>query len=162
MVKGVEKAIRPVAPPAHKPKPILDIEGLLDAKTKLELREKAAARVLAREIEDAKEIYLQQQMDAAERARHPEIVEEMREILIDGPEYVNQVRLDGTPYYCGFTYTVTKRVYDSIKDLLWRAWMHDDEIANRKNSNQNRRAKNLTMSATGQMTDSSGRLASKF
>lgn len=163
MVNKINKPIRDVAPPARVPERKIDIEKLLTPEKKAELRKQAEAKIMAREIAAAEEEYLQQQMDAADKARHPEIVEEYRELRLDLPPYMDRIILDGKVYMQGGTYTVPKRVYDVMRDITWSGFKHDDEVNGRNNSNVYRRERELRMNAsTGGIVDRDGRPAVKF
>lgn len=161
--KKVNRPIRDVAPPARVPERKIDIEKLLTPEKKAELRKQAEAKIMAREIAAAEEEYLAQQMDVADKARHPEIVEEYRELRLELPPYMDRIILDGRHYMHGGIYSVPKRVYDVMRDITWKAFRHDDEVNNRLNSNAYRRERELRMNAsTGNIVDRDGRPTVKF
>jgi len=147
------------APPKRK----FDIDSLLTPEKKRELQKQAEDKVLAREIAAAEEEYLQQQMDLVDRGRHPEIVEEYRDISLDLPPFMDRIILDGRTFMHGGRYSVVKRVFDVIREITWGAFKHDDEVNNRRNGNAYRNERELRMSAqTGNIVDNTGRPAVKF
>lgn len=120
---------RPTPPKAHAPpERILDLETLLSEEKKLELRETARRKVLARDIADAEEAYLKAQMSAVDKETHPEIFVEMREIRLNLALYADRVTLDGHAFYADELYTVPKPVYDVLKECERMTARHDEEI----------------------------------
>lgn len=159
----VSRAIRDVEIPVPpRPKKKLDIDALLTPEKKEELSKEAEARVLDREAKAAEAEYLQQQIDAFDKLRHPEIVEEYKEITLRMAPHMEVILLDGTQYVRNETYTVSKRVYDTMQDIIWQGFKHDDEIQNR--SKQQRKERNLSISAREgiPMIDGDGKPAVKF
>jgi hypothetical protein len=141
----------------------LDIDSLLTPEKKAQLKQEAEDKILAREIAAAEAEYLQKMTDELDRARHPEIVEEYREISLDLPPFMDRVVLDGRHYMHGGRYTVPKRVFDVMREVTWNAFKHDDEVNNRRNSNAYRQERELRMSSqTGNIVDNTGRPAVKF
>lgn len=119
---------RPTPPKGHTPERTIDPEKLLTEEKKAELREAAQRKIMARDIADAEEQYLKEQMELADKAKHPEIFEEMREIRLDLALYADRVILDGRAYFADESYTVTKRVYDVLKECEQASYRHDNEI----------------------------------
>lgn len=162
MANKVSRPINRVITGAQ-PKKKLDIEKLLTEDKKKELRLQAEAKINAREVADAEEQYLQQQMDAFEKKLHPEIVQEMREISLDLPPFMDRIILDGRVFMQSGRYTVPKSVFDVMREITWNAFRHDDEVNNRRNSNSYRQERQLRMSAQdGSIVDNTGRPAVKF
>jgi len=162
MANKISRPIKDVSAPTE-PKRKLDIDSLLTPETKARLKAEAEAKIKAREIAAAEEEYLQQQLNEFDRKRHPEIVEEMREIHLDLPPYMDRIVLDGKHYMHGGTYTVRKSVFDVMRDITWGAFKHDDEVNNRRNTNAYRQERQLRMSAvSGELVDSAGRPTTKF
>lgn len=54
--------------------------------------------------------------------------EEMVTMTLDMYEGAKELRIDGTVYFHGQTITVTKRVADSILDIIDQGWRHQEEI----------------------------------
>lgn len=135
-----------VAPPPHPaPKRKVDPELLLSDEKKEELRAKARAKIEARDLLDAEEAYLKSQMDALDRERHPEAEVEMREIRVDLALYADRVTLDGRVFMVGELYTVSKAVYDVLKECERMSYRHDREINNNSTDNFYRRERGLTL-----------------
>lgn len=108
-------------PAVLEPAPNFD---LLSEETKEELRKQARAKVEADEIDRASEAFKAAEIERLEREAHPEAFEEEREITIDVALYADRVILDGRTYMFGRTYTVKKRVYDSLMDIMARTHRH--------------------------------------
>lgn len=66
-------------------------------------------------------------------------------IFIDIPRVSDCIRLDGRPYYPGKTYHVTPAVKATLEEIMFRGQEHEDEISDRKNSNQYRRKMNSVL-----------------
>lgn len=161
--RKISKPIRDVSVPSNAPKRKLDIEALLTPEKRAELRAQAEAKIKAREIAAAEEEYLAQQMADYDKKRHPEIAEEVREIRLDLPPFMDRIVLDGMHYMHGGTYKVRKSVFDVMREITWGAFKHDDEVNNRRNSNAYRNERQLRMNAiTGEIIDNTGRPAVKF
>lgn len=168
MAVKINRPIRDVEPPAPRVvKRKLDIEALLTPEKKKEIRDIAAAKVKAAQIADAEKEYLEQQITAEEQRLHPEIVEEMRELTLDLPPFMDRIIIDGKHYMNGTSkpYKIRKSVYDVMRDVTWNAYKHDDEINNRRNSNAYRRERQLRLNASEDgpsLIDRDGRPATKF
>ena len=149
---------RPAAPKAEGAVRKYDFESVLTDEERKALREKAVAKVTARDKLDAEEAYLKAEMDRLEREKHPEILEEMREVRLNLAPYADRVILDGRTYFHGELYTVPKRVYDVMMDAQQATWRHDAEI---KSGNENdafyRRERNAQLNwKTGQVSAANG------
>lgn len=119
-----------VIPKAHEPVREVDIDLLLSADEQKVIREKARAKIQARDKLDAEEALLKREMDKLDRDAHPEVFEEMREIRFDPALYVDRAILDGKQYFANELYTVPKRVYDVLKEMERNSHRHDAEIHN--------------------------------
>jgi hypothetical protein len=54
--------------------------------------------------------------------------DEMVKVTIDLPEYSNSIILNQEPFYHGNTYTLPRHVAASFKEIMQRAWAHQEEI----------------------------------
>ena len=117
----------PAAPKAHAMPRTVDT-SIIPPERQEEIRRQAEAKVRARLIVEAEEALLAEEMDRLDREAHPEGVHEMREIRLDLALYADRVTLDGKVFYHGEHYTVTKPVYDVLKECEAKTWRHDDEI----------------------------------
>lgn len=115
-------------PKAHEPKRAVDIDGLLTQEEQTAIRAKARAKVLARDKLDAEEALLKLEMDKHERELHPEVFVEQREIRIDLALFADRVILDGKQFFAGELYTVSKPVYDVLKEMERNTYRHEQEI----------------------------------
>lgn len=56
------------------------------------------------------------------------VKDEMVKVTIDLPEYSASIRVNGEDFYHGSTYTVPRHVANSFKEIMQRAWLHQEEI----------------------------------
>lgn len=68
--------------------------------------------------------------------------EEMFTITLDLGPTTDRIVIDGKPYMHAGTYTVTKRVYDTLSEIISRTWGHEREIEG-KDSNAYRKQQNI-------------------
>lgn len=113
----------------YAPSPLEDKEpapnfDLLSDETKVKLREQARVKVDADDIHRAEIAFLAAEEDRLERELHPEAYEESREIEIDVAIYPPVIVLDGKYFWHGRKYTVKQRVFDTIRDLMFKARRH--------------------------------------
>ena len=54
--------------------------------------------------------------------------DEMVKVTIDLPEYSASIILNQEPFYHGHTYTLPRHVAASFKEIMQRAWSHQEEI----------------------------------
>ena len=54
--------------------------------------------------------------------------DEMVKITIDLPEYSASIILNQEPFYHGHTYTLPRHVAAGFKEIMQRAWAHQEEI----------------------------------
>lgn len=108
--------------------------SLLDDETKAKLRAKAQERIAEQLREEAEDAFLEQAM-REERRKHSAYVHELPmddvEITIDLPEFAPSIRLNSRDYFSNFSYTVPRHVYNSMIDIMARAWEHQSEIEGR-------------------------------
>src|SRR5579859_5840757 len=123
------KSPAPSTPKPHAAPPRdIDVAKLLTEEQRAEIRRKAEIKIKARDIADAEELYLKQEMERLDKERHPEIFPEMRTIRLDLALYADRVILDGRTYFAGEEYTVPKAVYDVLLECGQATFRHDDEI----------------------------------
>ena len=102
---------------------------LLDEETKERLRAEARVKIDAREIAAAEQAFMQAELDRLDRERHPEAVEEMVTVDLDGLAlYADRIVLDGRVYMFGRTYTVRKSVAAVFQEVMARSRRHEAEI----------------------------------
>ena len=101
--------------------------SLISEDRKAELRRQAAEDVRVNEEARAQKAFLEAEKERIERENHPEVFEEMKEILIDNELYGDPIIIDGKHYIHGHRYTVKKSLYDCLMDLMWRAHKHVKE-----------------------------------
>jgi hypothetical protein len=116
---------------------IKDFE-LISAERRAQIAAEAKKKVLEERRKEAEKLLLAAEMKKFEAEGKPE--EEERSLLVNLPGHAMDVKLDGKAYEHGQTYVVKKRVYDSLKDIIARAWEHEDEIGQANNDLYRRRA----------------------
>jgi len=66
---------------------------------------------------------------AAVRAkREPKVEVEYEEVFIDLPPHSSHISIDGRQFQQGATYKVTKAQAASMRDIMSRAWAHEQEV----------------------------------
>lgn len=75
--------------------------------------------------------------------------EGMRDIFLDLAPHSDKIMLDGTQYFHGTTYHVTKAVYDTLAEVMSRGWDHEREVGN-ANQKQYKAPRNLTITPRSQ------------
>lgn len=99
--------------------------------------EKEAIRANAKKRYDAEQH--QRAMDAyAEQALAELRVErgdlegddDLLQFTIDLAPNAQDIRLDGMVYQHGRTYTITRPVYDTLREIIARTWAHEDQAGN--------------------------------
>lgn len=107
-----------------------DDEGLLSEDTKIALRKKAKEIARKKAQEDAEDKFLEaetKKAEAEENVRNGittnmEIVEHRINL---GPS-AKQIKINGQIYMHGVKYKLRKDVYDCIREVEYRTWMHED------------------------------------
>ena len=117
--------------------------SLLDEEKRKEITRLAEEMLLERDRQAAEDAFLDAEKARLDAERHPETVEEEREILVDVPEFCDGIRLDGKFYPHGWRGQVSKGLYDSMQEIMFRARMHDDEV-----NGKNERARSWRRSLT--------------
>ena len=102
-----------------------------------EIRAKARKTVADDLKAEQKALALKQEIAQAKREAGMsgfDLKTDMVNIHVDLPEYcanakdVGAIRIDGRVYTHGFTYTVPRHQADSIRDQMYRAWLHQRDI----------------------------------
>jgi hypothetical protein len=70
-----------------------------------------------------------QALEAERRKGTPD--EEECDITIDLPEFAADIKIDGTVYFHGYIYTVGYNLFQSLSEIMARAWNHQNEIDGR-------------------------------
>jgi hypothetical protein len=107
------------------------------------LRGKAKAKVLAEKKKAAETELLKKFEQEARAEDDPE--EEMVSIMIDLPGHSDRITVDGKIFFHGSTYTVPRRKFDSLRDIVSLAWDHEDSVQG-ANTNDYRRPRNINLS----------------
>jgi hypothetical protein len=53
---------------------------------------------------------------------------EDEEVLVDLPGHAVHVMIDGVEYLHSFTYTLPRPVADTVREIIQRAWDHEDDV----------------------------------
>lgn len=116
--------------------------ALLSEAEKEALKIKAKQRVEELRKEEAEEDFLQKEIRAQRRAQgidSDDLKLDDVQIFIDLPEYAPDVCLNGVKYFANFSYTVPHHVYDSLVDIMARAWEHQSEIEGKPRKHYNKK-----------------------
>jgi hypothetical protein len=110
--------------------PILTIEEQRAARATAQKEIAAEARKAAIKDLVAKE---KAKLGSARKTGDP-IKDEMVDITLDLAPYMaadklhSGIKLDGVTYLHGHTYTVARHIADTLRDIQWNGWKHDNEI----------------------------------
>ena len=113
----------------------LEREGfsLLSEEDRAQIRDKAKEHVTKQRRDKAEADYLAEAIREEERSYTP--ADQFESIVIELAPFVASARfnsafiaLDGTRYYHGLTYTLPRKVVDTIRDIMARGWEHEREI----------------------------------
>jgi hypothetical protein len=110
------------------------------------LRKMAEQDVHEELTKEHEELLLEQFKQEARQAKLPQ--EELQEIQIDLPGHAPHVMLDNVIYLHGHTYTLPRNQVDSIKDIMARAWDHENDIGG-ANRDVYRKPRNQRISQNG-------------
>jgi len=73
--------------------------------------------------------------------------DELVEITMDLPEFTDRITINGFVYFHTKTYTVPRHIADSLRDIQWRAWLHDNEINGKGIADRGRLPRNTIFNA---------------
>jgi hypothetical protein len=104
----------------------IELSDILSAAEKEETRKKAREHVADQRREKAVKKLFDEEVRRAEQELDPD--EMLMDIYIDLPEFAPLVRIDNTVYFHGITYEVTMSKWQSMRDMIARAWEHQAEI----------------------------------
>lgn len=62
------------------------------------------------------------------RAEPTPVASEMEEVTIDLPPHAPDIRIDGRIYQPGMTYEVKSEQAATLRDIMYRAWAHEQEV----------------------------------
>lgn len=65
---------------------------------------------------------------AKKEGKPAEVEVEYEEVVIDLPPHSSHVSIDGRHFQQGASYTVTKAQAASMRDIMSRAWAHEQEV----------------------------------
>lgn len=88
--------------------------------------ERASAQVQAEEKKRLEEEFFQYAVKKA-RSRHLP-AQEQQDIVIDLPGHAVNIMIDGVEYLHAFTYREPKHVCDTLREIMQRAWNHEEEV----------------------------------
>jgi hypothetical protein len=86
-----------------------------------------------------KELQIASAVNATKRGRRPGEADpgpaveakpekEYEEVTVDLPPHAPDVRIDGRVFHPGMVYKVTKEQATTMKDIMARAWAHEQEV----------------------------------
>lgn len=106
--------------------PAIDAEKLLSAEEQAEIREAARRELLEEQKADAKKAFMEQALEEERRKLIPD--EELRSLQIDLPGHSDRIVIDGIVYLHGAVYQFNKAQYDTVHEIMQRAWHHEEEV----------------------------------
>lgn len=127
-VDGRSKAARAAREPVEEERlhPILANDEFraaqAEARAKVEKEKKANAKkdIIARETDR-----LRREEGLTTGAAEKDAI---KHILIDLPPFAPNLRINGFEYTAGSGYDVPAHVYDTLKEMMFRAWRHEDQV----------------------------------
>lgn len=119
MAKAVDKSV----PKAFEER--LDFVGLTNEE-KDAIRERAKAQVAKEQRARAEERFFEETLTEERRKHLPE--QQWTEVLIDLPGHAAHILIDGVEFLHAFTYRVTEGQAATIREIIQRAWDHEDEV----------------------------------
>ena len=75
----------------------------------------------------------------ARRELDPQSKEDLVNFFLDLPGFADRITLDGVMYMAGRRYTVPRKVYDTLREQVYRSWGHEHEIGLANRAEYNRR-----------------------
>jgi hypothetical protein len=105
---------------------------LLSEEEVAKIRAEARAKIKAEQLSAAKKALLEEEM-AKLRAEAglttgDEAKDEMVTITVDLAEHSDRLTLNSVPYWHGHTYTVPRHVADTLREMMYRGWQHQNEL----------------------------------
>ncbi len=95
-------------------------------------RDKARAAILAKQKKTATEALIAEETRRLEREEGlvtgDGVKDEMVTLHLDLAEHSGSIKINGTPYYHGQTYTVPRHVADTLREIMARGHGHQNEI----------------------------------
>lgn len=113
----------------------LEAQGmpLLTEEDKVQIREKAKKHVAEKRRDKAESEYLARAIKEEEREHTP--ADQLVDITVELAPFVASARfnaaflsLDGVRFFHGVTYSVSRKVADTMQDIMARGWEHEREI----------------------------------
>jgi len=108
------------------PRPILTKKEIEEAKriarerVDKALKESERERIIAEEMD---------RMRRAEGKRTGKVdLDEEVKVTIDLAEFSDKLRINGVEYYHGYTYTVPRHVYDSMREIMFKGHLHQNAL----------------------------------
>lgn len=126
--------------------------SLLTKDEKDALITEARKTVLSEMTQDARDEFFRQALADVRRSHTP--AEQILSVFIDIAPFLPYIAIDGTQYFHGYSYDVTRSRAHVLYEQMQRSWQHQDEIDGRSRFNPYRRAQNLTIGPNqiGQVT----------
>jgi len=129
----------------------LEFSGLTEEE-KETIRARAVETVAKEKKARAEEAFMEAALKDARKVDEPKL--QMEDVFVDLPGHAVRLLIDGVEYLHGFTYEVNAHKAQTMREMIQRAWNHEDEIggANRNfynkplNRTLTRRSQNITTS----------------
>ena len=115
----------------------------LSAEDKALLTQEARKSIAAEMEQDARDAYFAAEMARLRQEHVPDEV--IVNVTIDLAPYLQNIMIDGTIYYHGYTYAVPRSRAVVFFEQMQRSWQHQDEIDGRGKSEAYRRPSNMRL-----------------
>jgi hypothetical protein len=103
----------------------LEFCGLTEEE-KAEIKDRAMQQVATEKRARAEEKFFEAALQDARREDQP--VYQIEDVFIDLPGHAVHIMIDGVEFLHGFSYEVNKPQADTIREMVQRAWNHEDEV----------------------------------
>jgi hypothetical protein len=110
----------------------------IDPARQLEIEAEARAELEAEQLALAEKNFkaaAKKRMKAAMQAAAGLPSDELVQIRIDLAPHSDRIKIDGVEYNQGYTYGFAPEAIPTIMEIMWRTWMHEEEISDRRNRN---------------------------
>jgi hypothetical protein len=128
--------------------------ALLTVEDREELIKQAEQALLDERKQQASTEFFDKELERLRRTHIPD--EQYIHITIDAAPYVPYFMIDGTRYYCGYTYEVTRKQAAVLDEQMQRSWLHQNEIDGRSRFTSYRRERADTIGRAQEGTSTRG------
>lgn len=124
---------------------------LISDEMKDKLRAKAKERVEELRRQEAEDDFLDREISRQRIEQGiggDDLKTEPTQVFIDLPPFADSITMDSVKYFNNFSYTVAHHVYDTMVDIMARAWEQQSEIEGKPRRHYNVK-RGITLHGTG-------------